>query len=86
MTKDEIKPVVKKFILEEFLQGAGEDEVDDSTPLMSGGILDSISTTRLVAFLEEEFGVQFDAHEMGADYLDNLEDISTLVESKKSGS
>ena len=53
MTTDEIKPVVKKYLLEEFLQGASEDELADDTPLMSGGILDSISTTRLVAFLEE---------------------------------
>jgi len=85
MTKEEIKPVVKKYLLEEFLPGAGEDELDDDTPLMSGGILDSISTTRLVAYLEEEFGVQFGAHEMGVDYLDNLEDIASLVATKKEG-
>lgn len=82
MTKDEIKPIVKRYLLEEFLPGAGADELDDHTPLMSGGILDSISTTRLVAFLEERFGVDFDAHEMGVDYLDNLDDIGALVASK----
>ena len=83
MTEDEIKPIVKKFLLEEFLQGAGEDELEDTTPLMSGGILDSISTTRLVAFLEEEFGVTFEAHEMGVDYLDTLEAITELVATKQ---
>ena len=83
MTTDEIKPIVKKYLLEEFLPGAGEDELDDDTPLVSGGILDSISTTRLVAFLEEQFGVTFEAHEMGVDYLDNLGDIAQLVAEKK---
>jgi len=82
MTKDAIKPLVKQYLLDEFLPGAEADEVDDSTPLMSGGILDSISTTRLVAFLEERFGVTFEAHEMGVDYLDNLDDIASLVASK----
>ncbi len=82
MSKDEIKPLVKQYLLDEFLPGADADEVDDSTPLMSGGILDSISTTRLVAFLEERFGVTFEAHEMGVDYLDNLEDIASLVAEK----
>lgn len=82
MTKDEIKPLVKQYLLDEFLPGAEADELDDSTPLISGGILDSISTTRLVAFLEERFGVTFDAHEMGVDYLDNLEDIASLVAEK----
>ena len=83
MTKEEIKPIVKQYLLEEFLPGAEEDELDDATPLVSGGILDSISTTRLVAFLEEKFGVVFEAHEMGVDYLDTLADISELVAAKQ---
>ena len=83
MTKDEIKPTVKKYLLEEFLAGAEEDELQDDTPLMSAGILDSISTTRLVAFLEEQFSVTFDAHEMGVDYLDTLDQISELVATKQ---
>ena len=83
MTKDEIKPIVKKYLLEEFLQGAGEDELQDDTELMSTGVLDSISTTRLVAFLEEQFGVTFDAHEMGVDHLNTLEQISDLIFAKK---
>ena len=83
MTKEEINPIVKQFLLEEFLPGADADELDDSTPLMSGGILDSISTTRLVAFLEEKFGVAFEAHEMGVDFLDSLGDISELVATKQ---
>ena len=83
MTTDEIRPIVKKYLLAEFLEGADEDELEDSTPLISSGIIDSISTTRLVAFLEEEFGVTFEAHEMGVDYIDTLESISELVATKK---
>ena len=83
MTTDEIRPIVKKYLLTEFLEGADEDELEDSTPLISSGIIDSISTTRLVAFLEEEFGVTFEAHEMGVDYIDTLESISELVATKK---
>ena len=83
MTTDEIRPIVKKFLLTEFLEGADEDELEDSTPLISSGIIDSISTTRLVAFLEEEFGVTFEAHEMGVDYIDTLEAIAELVATKK---
>ena len=83
MNEDEIKPIVKQYLLDEFLPGAGEDEIDDTTPLVSGGILDSISTTRLVAFLEEKFGVAFEAHEMGVDYLDTLGEIAALVVEKQ---
>lgn len=83
MSTDEIQSKVKQYLLEEFLPGAGEDELDDTTPLISGGILDSISVTRVVAFLEETFGVVFEAHEMGADYIDTLGDIASLVASKQ---
>jgi acyl carrier protein len=83
MTKDEIRPIVKQYLLEEFLPGADESELEDTTPLLSGGILDSISTTRLVAFLEEKFDVTFEAHEMGVDYIDSLGEITELVATKQ---
>ena len=51
---DEVKQTVRKFILSEFLPGEDPNELADSTPLISGGILDSIATLKLVAFLEEE--------------------------------
>ena len=55
----------------------------DSTPLITGGILDSLATIKLVVFLEERFKVQIEAHETMADYLDTIADIAQLVSSKK---
>jgi len=42
--------------LSAFLPGESPDELNDETPLITGGILDSISTLKLVVFLEEQFG------------------------------
>ena len=56
--------------------------LEDSTPLITAGVLDSISTVELVSFLEEQFGVEFEAHEMSADYLDTLDVIAATVQSK----
>ena len=53
---DEIKSVVRDYILREFLPGEEPGELTDRTPLITGGILDSISTLKLVVFLEEQFG------------------------------
>lgn len=78
-----ITAAVKEYILKEFLPGEDPDELEVDTPLITGGILDSISTVKLVAFLEERFGVEFQAHEMNADYLDTLSDITNTIESKK---
>ncbi len=78
----EIKAAVKDYILDEFLPGEDPDALTDDTPLITGGILDSIATVKLVGFLEERFGVQFSAHEMSADYLDTLDDIAEVVAEK----
>ena len=80
---EEIKKKVKEFIANEFLDGADSGSLDDNTPLMTGGILDSISTAQLVAHLEEQFGVQFNAHEMSVDYLDTIDLIAETVQSKQ---
>ena len=82
MDDAQIRDAVRGFILDQFLPGESAEAIDDSTPLITGGILDSISTIKLVAYLEDEFGVQFDAHEMSADYLDSTSRISEVVREK----
>lgn len=79
---EDIKKTVKKYILEEFLSGENPEQLMDSTPLISGGFLNSISTLKLVAFLEERFQIETEAHEVSIDYLDTLSDITNFVESK----
>ena len=81
----QIKDIVKDYILSEFLPGESADSLDDSTPLITGGVLDSVATIKLIAFLEERFGVQIEPHEMNADYLNSLPDIAKLVSSRQVG-
>ncbi|HEX2721268.1 MAG TPA: acyl carrier protein [Gemmatimonadaceae bacterium] len=78
-SQDNIKATIKDYILREFLPGESPASLDDTTPLITGGILDSIATVRLIAFLEEQFGAQIEPHEMNADYLNFLPDIAQLV-------
>jgi acyl carrier protein len=79
---DEIRGKVREFILHEFLPGEDPAELRPDTPLMTGGILDSIATLKLVAFLEESFGIRLEAHETDSENLDTLEVIEQLVQSK----
>lgn len=80
---DDVKQAVKTYILDEFLPGEDPSELTDETPLITGGILDSISTLKLVTFLEERFGVVLEAHEAGADHLDTVGRIADLIAGKK---
>jgi acyl carrier protein len=73
---------VKAFIMEEFLPGESPDELTETTPLISGGILDSIATLKLVLFMEETFGVSFEPHEVDRENLDDLKSIVRLLQSK----
>ena len=78
----EIKQAIKDYILQEFLPGENPAELTDSTPLITGGILDSLATIKLVVFLEKRFQIKIQAHETMVDYLNTISDIATLVQSK----
>jgi acyl carrier protein len=84
MQLETLKAEVKEYILNQFLPGESPDALTESTPLITGGILDSIATLKLVGFLEERFRTSFDAHEVDADHLDTIEMIAALVMSKSS--
>lgn len=80
---DDVKQAVRSYILEEFLPGEDPAELTDETPLITGGVLDSISTLKLVTFLEDRFGVVLEAHEAGADHLDTVGRIARLIAAKR---
>lgn len=79
---DALTQRIKNYIMEEFLPGESPDELTETTPLISGGILDSIATLKLVMFMEEEFGVSFQPHEVDKENLDELASIVRLLQSK----
>ncbi len=78
----EIQEAIKSYILEAFLPGESPSALTDSTPLVTGGILDSLAILKLVVFLEERFGIRVEAHETMVDYLNTIADIAQLVRSK----
>ena len=81
---EDASSAVKEFILKEFLPGENPDELTSTTPLITGGVLDSIATLKLVMFIEERFGITLQAHETDPEYLDSIAAISKLIQSKKS--
>ncbi len=74
---------IKEYILKEFLPGEDPNDLTDSTQLFTTGLLDSIASLNLVSFLEEEYGVKVEPHEIVADNLDTIKLIADFVEQKK---
>jgi len=81
-SQDNIKNTIKNFILAEFLPGEDPNLLEDSTQLVTGGILDSLATLRLVSFLQDQFGLEIEPYEMTTDHMDTLTAITDLVQSK----
>lgn len=72
------KERIRGFIREDITLDAPDARVEDDTPLLDG-ILDSMSLMRLVAFLEEDFGVEIDDTAITAENFRTVEDIARLV-------
>lgn len=79
---NEVKKEIKDYLLREFLPGENPDELTGDTPLISGGILDSIATLKLVMFMEEKYKVAFAPHETDKEHLDTIDAIAKLLVSK----
>ena len=57
--------------------------IDDAEPLISNGLIDSFSLMDLALFVEDTFGVRIEDTELNADTFDNLNQLTTLIESRK---
>lgn len=79
---EETKQTIKEYILKEFLPGENPDALTDATPLITGGILDSLATLKLVQFLEEQYTIQLEAHEVNVENLDTIALIVHLVHAR----
>ena len=80
---NDVSSSLHDYILREFLPGEDGSELTATTPLITGGILDSISTLRLVTFLKDQFGITIEAHEAGVERLDSIEQIEALLAEKR---
>ncbi len=80
--QNDIEQTLKSYILTEFLPGESPEHLTTTTPLVTGGILDSLATLKLVAFLEEQFSISVGAHEADQENLDTIDRIASLVRSK----
>ena len=78
----EIKVEVRKYVIENLMNDVSAVSLSDTTPLITGGLIDSIGMISLVRFIESRFGIVFAAREVDAQRLDTLEAIESLVAKK----
>lgn len=81
---DEIREIIRQLIFEHFLPGESPDALSDDSDLKEDGVLDSLSTLKLVAFLEERFDIDFVPEDLGHGNLSSVRRIEALVRDKLS--
>ena len=75
---------IRTFVIDNFLFGA-EGDIQDDTPFLENGIVDSTGVLALVGFLEERFGIRVEDDEIMPENLDSLRRICTYLERKLAG-
>lgn len=72
---------IRKFIIENFLFGSGNNLGDDDS-FLDKGIIDSTGVLELVAFVEEQFGIKVADEELIPENLDSVNNLVTFVDNK----
>ena len=78
MTRDEIKPQLRAYICRELIRNPNYP-LEDETPLITGGLMDSFSLAYLGVFIESTFGVYIPDNELTVENMDTLSQITNRV-------
>jgi acyl carrier protein len=68
-----------EFIRKKLLLRADVVRLDANAPLL-GGILDSMSILRLVAFIEERFGISIEDQDLVPENFENIKALAAFVQ------
>ena len=77
---DNLKQVILDYVRKEYLEEDDDRELNEDTPLISGGIVDSFSMVSLKRFLEKKSGIQIPDAEATPQAFDTVRSIASLVE------
>ena len=77
---DDLKRTILDYVVREYLEEGDDRTLDATTPLITGGIVDSFSMVSLKRFLERRYGIQIPDAEATPAAFDTVEGIAALVE------
>jgi acyl carrier protein len=76
---DDIVTRTRAYIRENFLYMRPDAPLDEDTPLLGAGILDSVGVLELIEFIEQAFGVRVDDDAMTEENLGTIRAIAAFV-------
>ncbi|MCK9922443.1 acyl carrier protein [Frankia sp. AgPm24] len=79
MTEEEYRRALVDFVAEEFLPGAEQEPLTDTTPLVESGILDSLRIAILLSFIRNTFGVAIPAAKIDPRNFADIQAIAAMI-------
>ncbi len=76
---DDLKQTILAYVVKEYLEEGDERPITDTTPLITGGIVDSFSMVSLKRFLERKYGLAIPDAEATPPAFDSVASIADLV-------
>jgi acyl carrier protein len=76
---DELTKVVRDYVIREYLEEGDDREITETTPLISGGIVDSFSMVSLRRFLEKKYSIHIPDEAATPQAFDTVQSIVALV-------
>ncbi len=76
---DDLKKMIREYVVKEYVEDGDDREVRDDTPLITGGIVDSFSMVSLKRFLERKCGIHIPDAEATPEAFDTVDRIAALV-------
>ncbi|MDG4864124.1 phosphopantetheine-binding protein [Streptomyces sp. T-3] len=76
---------IKKFVIEEFLPDLGVHELSDDHDLLSDGVIDSLGVLKLIAWVEDHFGLDVGDADLDPNNFRSVAAIDTFIAAAPQG-
>jgi len=76
---EDLKKTIIDYVKHEYLEDEDAEEIDENTPLISSGIVDSFSMVSLKTFLEKKFEIKIPDDKATTDAFDSINNIINLL-------
>ncbi|MEU3741137.1 acyl carrier protein [Streptomyces sp. NPDC032198] len=79
MNESEIRESITAYIRERFLDGDTKGELEETSPLLEWGVLNSMNTALLIGHIRTTVGIKIPAMQVNSENFRDVRSITTLV-------
>lgn len=76
---EDLKDLIIDYVKQEYLEEDSEEVINENTPLISSGIVDSFSMVSLKAFLEKKFNIKIPDDKATPEAFDTVNNMLNLL-------